>query len=129
MRARPGSALLAGTALAGLLGALPADAQHIRVLVQRSPLAGFQYHGAAIHWDALREGDPLKLVREPDNPHDPRAVRVEWRGIMLGYLPRAENREVAREMDQGTPLSARIGRLSDDPNPWKRLRVDVLVGL
>ncbi|MCA0186256.1 MAG: HIRAN domain-containing protein, partial [Proteobacteria bacterium] len=79
MRARPGSALLAGTALAGLLGALPADAQHIRVLVQRSPLAGFQYHGAAIHWDALREGDPLKLVREPDNPHDPRAVRVEWR--------------------------------------------------
>ncbi len=129
MQARCGPLLLAGTALAGLLGMPPADAQHIRVLVQRSPLAGFQYHGAAIHWDALREGDPLQLVREPDNPHDPRAVRVEWRGIMLGYLPRAENREVAREMDQGTPLSARIGKLSDDPNPWKRLRVDVLVGL
>ncbi len=129
MPARSGPLLLAGTALAGLLGVLPADAQHIRVLVQRSPLAGFQYHGAAIHWDALREGDPLQLVREPDNPHDPRAVRVEWRGIMLGYLPRAENREVAREMDRGTPLSARIGKLSDDPNPWKRLRVDVLVGL
>lgn len=129
MRARPGPLLLAGTALAGVFGAPPADAQHIRILVQRSPLTGFQYHGAAIHWDALREGDPLKLVREPDNPHDPRAVRVEWRGIMLGYLPRAENREVAREMDQGTPLSARIGRLSDDPNPWKRLRIDVLLGL
>lgn len=129
MPARPAS-LLAGLALLlGGLGPPAADAQHIRVLVQRSPLAGFQYHGAAIHWEALREGDPLQLVREPDNPHDPRAVRVEWRGIMLGYLPRAENREVAHEMDQGTPLSARIGRLSDDPNPWKRLRIDVLLGL
>ncbi|KAB2967465.1 HIRAN domain-containing protein [Zoogloea sp.] len=129
MRARPAPLLATCTALLGGLGPLPADAQHIRVLVQRSPLAGFQYHGATIHWEALQEGDPLTLVREPDNPHDPRAVRVEWRGVMLGYLPRAENREVAREMDQGTPVSARIGQLSEDPNPWKRLRIDVLLGL
>jgi hypothetical protein len=56
-------------------------------------------------------------------------VRVEWRSEKLGYLPRAENREVAAEMDKGTPVGGRIGKLSTDPNPWKRLRVDVYIGL
>ena len=114
---------------AAVLCSLPALARQPRILVQSSPLAGFQYYGAKILWDEMREGDALALIREPDNRHDPFAVRVEWRGTKLGYLPRAENRDVAAEMDKGTPIGARIGRLSRDPNPWKRLRVDVYVGL
>lgn len=118
--------------LALLLGAgmlAPATAQRVRILVQSSPLAGFQYYGGKILWDEMHEGDALTLVREPDNPHDRFAVRVEWRGQKLGYLPRADNRAVAEEMDRGTAIGGRIGRLAQDPNPWKRLRVDVLVGL
>src|SRR5689334_23732236 len=34
----------------------------------------------------------LDLVREPENPHDANAVRVEWRGRKLGYVPRRDNR-------------------------------------
>jgi hypothetical protein len=30
-----------------------------------------------------------QLVPEPDNPHDPNAVRVEIEGAKVGYLPRA----------------------------------------
>lgn len=118
--------------LALLLGAgmlAPATAQRVRILVQSSPLAGFQYYGGKILWDEMHEGDALTLVREPDNPHDPFAVRVEWRGQKLGYLPRSDNRAVAEEMDRGTAIGGRIGKLTKDPNPWKRLRVDVLVGL
>jgi len=114
---------------AAVLCSLPALARQPRILVQSSPLAGFQYYGAKILWDEMREGDALALIREPDNRHDPFAVRVEWRGTKLGYLPRSDNRAVAAEMDKGTPIGARIGRLSRDPNPWKRLRVDVYVGL
>ncbi|WP_079432774.1 HIRAN domain-containing protein [Zoogloea sp. LCSB751] len=118
--------------LALLLGAgmlAPATAQRVRILVQSSPLAGFQYYGGKILWDEMHEGDALTLVREPDNPHDPFAVRVEWRDQKLGYLPRSDNRAVAEEMDRGTAIGGRIGKLTKDPNPWKRLRVDVLVGL
>lgn len=114
---------------AALLCSLPALARQPRILVQSSPLAGFQYYDAKILWDEMREGDALALIREPDNRHDPFAVRVEWRGTKLGYLPRAENRAVADEMDKGTPIAGRIGRMADSPNPWKRLRVDVFVGL
>jgi hypothetical protein len=124
MRRKALLALLLATCLA-----LPAFAQQVRILVQSSPLAGFQYYGGRILWDEMREGDHLALIREPYNRHDPFAVRVEWRSEKLGYLPRAENREVAAEMDKGTPVGGRIGKLSTDPNPWKRLRVDVYIGL
>lgn len=118
--------LLLGTAL-GLLA--QASVAQMRILVQTSPLAGFQYYSGKILWDELREGDRLTLTREPDNRHDPFAVRVEWQGTKLGYLPRAENRAIAEAMDHGTPVIGRIGRLARDSNPWKRLRIDVLVGL
>ena len=126
MRVRGGLRLILAVAL---LISPPAPAQTVRVLVQSSPLAGFQYYGGKILWDEMREGDRLALIREPNNSHDPHAIRVEWRGEKLGYLPRAENRDVAQAMDRGTPVSGRIGRLVAHPNPWKRLRVDVLVGL
>ena len=125
---RASSARIAAFA-AALLCSLPALARQPRILVQSSPLAGFQYYGAKILWHEMREGDRLTLVREPENSHDGNAVRVEWRGEKLGYLPRAENRDVAAEMDKGTPIAGRIGRMADNPNPWKRLRVDVFVGL
>lgn len=112
-----------------LLLVAPAQAQTIKILVQSSPLAGFQYHEAAALWPQLKVGDTLTLVREPGNRHDANAVRVDWRGKMLGYLPRAENKSVAAEMDRGTPVTARIARLRDDRNPWQRVLIEVYVVL
>jgi hypothetical protein len=106
---------------------LVAHAQTIKVLVQSSPLAGFQYHAGAAVWDQLKVGDELVLVREPDNPHDRRAVRVEWQGVQLGYLPRAENEAVAAAMDHGERVTARIATLVPHRNHWRRMRIDVLV--
>ena len=117
--------LFAAMALAGN----PAHAGAIKVLVQSSPLAGFQYHDGQALWAEMRAGDALALVREPDNPHDANAVRVEWRGRMLGYLPRAENRSVAAEMDRGARVEARIARLTEHRNPWRRLLIEVFVVL
>lgn len=106
-----------------------AAAQQVRVLVQSSPLAGFRYYAGEALWQDMRVGDELALIREPDNAHDANAVRIEWRGHKLGYLPRAENRAVAIEMDRGAPVIARIAALTQDRNPWKRLRVDIYVVL
>src|SRR3989304_4481039 len=87
--------------------AAPPRPQQVRLLVQNSPLAGFRYHEAPQLFDELRLGDRLALVREPDNPHDPNAVRVEWRGRKLGYVPRRENAALAWGLDRGTPMRAR----------------------
>jgi hypothetical protein len=110
-----------------LLVAASTQAQTIKVLVQSSPLAGFQYHEGRELWPKLQVGDALILIREPDNPHDRNAVRVEWQGHMLGYLPRAENRVVAAEMDRGGVVSGRIARLREHQSPWQRLLIEVFV--
>jgi hypothetical protein len=112
-------------ASAALQAAQPAT----RILVQSSPVAGFQFHEGKQVWDQLKVGDPLTLVREPANPHDARAVRVEWNGHMLGYVPRAENDAVARQLDRGNKLEARIVRLTRHRDPWKRIEFEVFLRL
>jgi len=99
------------------------------ILVQSSPLAGFRYYDAGALWDEMKVGDALALVREPGNPHDANAVRVEWRGHKLGYVPRRENADVARQIDRGTPVRARISRLQTSRSPSKRIEFEVYVDL
>lgn len=106
-----------------------AQADTTRLLVQSSPLAGSQYYAWNELQREMRVGDALTLIREPENRHDPRAIRVEWRGHKLGYVPRAENREVAAAMDQGERVSARISRLTDHANPWKRVEIEIFLHL
>jgi hypothetical protein len=124
---RAASVLLA---LLSCLAAPPLGAQSdARILVQSSPLAGFQFHEGKALWSQMKVGDALTLVREPDNPYDGRAVRVDWQGHKLGYVPRRENEAVARQLDRGNKLEARIVRLTRHRDPWKRVEFEVYVRL
>lgn len=104
-------------------------AESIRILLQNSPLAGSQYYAVSTSWTDIRVGDRLTLIREPDNRHDRNAIRVEWNGHKLGYVPRAENKAAARAMDGGEKLEARVTRLRDDPDPWRRVEFAVYLTL
>ena len=64
------------------------------LLIQESPVAGFQYHDGETVWPRLSAGDSLQLLREPANPYDRRAVAVYWGESKLGYVPRAANTAV-----------------------------------
>ena len=97
------------------------------ILLQDSPLAGFQYHAGKTLWPQMRVGDALALIREPDNSHDAKAVRVEWQGHQIGYVPHRENADVARFMDGGQTLVARITRLAEGRDPWSRVRFEILI--
>jgi len=124
MRSRP-SALLALLLFLPLQAA--AQEPRVRLLVQSSPLAGYRYGEGAEVWPLLREGDALTLVAEPGNAHDPNAVRVEWRGRKLGYVPRRQNAALAWGLARGTPLRARVSRLSEHPNPARRIEFEVYI--
>ncbi len=114
---------------ATLLSTAPVGAETIRILVQSSPLAGSQYYAVSAVWGEIRCGDRLTLIREADNRHDRHAVRVEWRGEKLGYVPRAENRAVARALDAGEKIEGRVAKLRDDPDPWRRVEFEVYLVL
>ena len=48
------------------------------------------------------------MIREPNNSHDPNAIRVEVVGNFMGYIPRDIARTVAPQMDEGSNLMARF---------------------
>lgn len=108
-----------------LLG--PAHAEEVKVLVQSSPLAGSQYYALSSVWGEIQVGDKLLLKREPENRHDANAIRVEWNGNQLGYVPRAENRALAAAMDRGERVEARVSALKKHRNPWQRVEFEVYV--
>ncbi len=123
------SRLLAAATLAFAAFAPPSWGAEAVIVVQRSPLAGFRHYEGAEVWRDMRPGDRLQLVREKDNPYDANAVRVEWRGAKLGYVPRRDNAAVARQLDRGAALEARVADLRENRNRSVRLEFEVVVPL
>lgn len=125
----PTECLRVAALLLALAGPLAARAAEIRILVQSSPLAGSQYYAVEALRARLRVGDALQLVREPDNRHDANAIRVEWQGHKLGYVPRRENRALAAALDAGDKVVARVKALREHRDPWRRVEFEVFVVL
>lgn len=88
-------------------------------------IAGFHYACGPRLLDRLGPGDTLTLAREPGNAHDPSAVRIEWNGAKLGYIPRAENAAIARLLDRGDALSAHIHAI-DPSERWAPVAFAIL---
>lgn len=59
---------------------------------------------------------PYELVREPDNKHDPNAIKVALFGhFVLGYIPRQLALHMAPLIDEGEDLVAEFIRLNNSP--------------
>jgi hypothetical protein len=53
------------------------------------------------------KGEPIYLVRQPDNPHDENAVLLYRKdGTDIGYLPADTAAEIAPRLDSGSPVTA-----------------------
>jgi hypothetical protein len=115
--------------LAAVAALAAAQTTGARIVIQDSPLAGFKYYDGRAFWNEFKVGDALRLVREPHNPHDANAIRVEWEGRMLGYVPRRENAHLARQMDRGAAIEARITRLQSRPNGRHTISYEIFVQL
>jgi hypothetical protein len=104
-----------------------ADAPTARIVVQDAPLAGFVYYDGRAVWSEMKKGDRLTLVREPSNAHDANAIRIEWQGRMLGYVPRRDNADLARQLDRGARVEARVTELTRAANGRHRLSYEIYV--
>lgn len=41
-----------------------------------------------LKYSEIKEGEPLKVIPEPENDYDPKAIRLEYNGTKIGYVPR-----------------------------------------
>ncbi len=72
-------------------------------------VAGTGYRDLKEVEPSLQPGAFLPLQREPANAHDPLAIMIlDEAGHHLGYVPRAKNEVLARLMDAGKFLFARL---------------------
>ena len=88
----------------------------------RDFVAGYEYHAGPELEPIMGVGDALELVREPDNPHDPAAVALCWRGERIGYVPRQLNADIARRLDAAQPLLGQLTRLDMRAVAWQRVQ-------
>lgn len=109
-----------------LLAVFAARAESYQIL-QTSPVAGFQHYAGRALFPFMQVGDALTLARDPDNPHDTRAIRVYWRGVQIGHVPRRENVDLTRFMDRGGHVEGRILHVQPSRNPWQRVLMDIVL--
>lgn len=121
----------------GPLGLEEAGAFHTKVV-------GVTFEGRQQIVQTLQPGDPLVLRREPDNPHDPHAVKVSTAsGAQVGYLSARVAARLAPSIDAGTSYAASVSQVtgggdrsygvnvylerqerpSDEPDPAQGLRL------
>ena len=74
--------------------------------------------------DELWFGDHLELKREPKNPYDDRAIRVQTdKKKKIGYIARKENTVLASLMDAGKKLYAEVVSVDEDHFDYVKIRV------
>lgn len=77
-----------------------------------SKIVGVSFEGRQNLVAGLATGDPLDLVREPENPHDPNAVAVRYGRLHLGYVRREIARGLAPNIDAGDRYRATVGSIT-----------------
>ena len=92
-------------------------------------IAGFQHHDGALVLGKLKPGKRLKLVPEPDNPHDPDAIELRYKKAKLGYVPRSENGMLAAMAHHGHKgvFEARVLQVDPEVDLWRQVRVGIYV--
>jgi HIRAN domain len=73
-------------------------------------IVGMKFHNAEKFLGSQRAGEYLRLIREPDNPHDPFAIKVLVGERTVGYVKATEAKLLANEMDSyhQTEIPARL---------------------
>jgi transcriptional regulator with XRE-family HTH domain len=60
----------------------------------------------------------LDLVPEPENPADARALQLETRGVVIGWIPSYLVEEVHQYLESGRTLSFVVDRVNGPEAPW-----------
>lgn len=88
---------------------------------------GVTFAGRQAVVQRLAVGDQIWLCREPDNPHDAKAVRVQCQnGTQIGYVPREIAATIASALDRfGRPLPGRVTAITGAGYPNSNLGVRI----
>ena len=73
----------------------------------------------------FKEGDFIRLQREPLNLNDTKAVAVYWKNKKIGYVPKQKNTAICSVMDAGIATSAYISHLNPGQSDWHKVYIRI----
>lgn len=110
---------------AGAPLSVPIPFQSKIVLIEDTRVAGTAHvHGIDEIVGKLEAGTDLRLEREPGNMADAWAIRVLAGSERIGYVPADCNEILARLMDAGKALSAKLTG-KEKVGTWNKLHMEV----
>ena len=88
-------------------------------------ISGTQYYSAKDNIENIKEKDFLIFQREPENPHDSKAIAVmDLNSNKLGYIPRSENNIISNLMDAGKNI---YGTIADKKHSGDYINIEIKV--
>ncbi|PZX11795.1 HIRAN domain-containing protein [Breznakibacter xylanolyticus] len=91
-------------------------------------ISGFSYYEGPIVFNDLKIGTELRLVYEPDNKYDPKAVAIYFGDEKLGFVPRSDNNEISKLLEMGHDVfETRVQRIDATQHPENQVGVIVYV--
>jgi len=120
------SLLMGGTGifLHGPLKAAPSVAMQ-KIWLATIFIAGFNHYDGPEAESLLQAGMPLQLNRQPHNQYDKNAIEILSGEAKLGYIPRLNNKTIARLMDEGIMVQAEIKEIIPDSGFFDNVKVEV----
>lgn len=85
--------------------------QYVKDHYMTVDIAGLYYHQeelSAITDEENTYDGPCQLIQEPENEHDPNAIKVVVKGILAGYIPKDRNVEINKRFSDLLEADATI---------------------
>lgn len=116
---------LLGWPIGGFLAKILSLGKEHNYLLNRFFVAGFQHYEGPSIIENMAVGEQLQLSEQPDNKYDKFAVAILRKDVMIGYVPRTDNKHVSRLLQQEVNLKCIVAEVNPQNDTWKMLRTEV----
>ena len=94
-------------------------------LLNKFSVAGFYYYKGPEIVKTMVAGEIINMKPESENVHDKYAVELHYKGTLIGYIPRSDNRHISRLLQQGLNMVCTIREVNPDEETWHMCKVKV----
>jgi hypothetical protein len=78
----------------------------------RGIVTGLSYYAYGRLFNSLKTGELVQLERHAHSEHDDKAIKVLFEDLQIGWIPRAQNQELAKYMD-ASGLASMVGVITN----------------
>ncbi|MBK0381837.1 HIRAN domain-containing protein [Pedobacter sp. SD-b] len=97
-----------------------------KIYILQCFVRGFRFYKGEKLLKAMKVGDMLELVREPENQYDEFAIALHFNEEKIGFVPMESNEILSRLLDSGAvELQAEITHIEKKAETWENVHIAI----